>query len=290
MPFTMKKHNVLAALICFSMALSSASAERPLEEVRFSVWGANIHTRFLSNGTATVSIPVPGAPSGEESRWRTIEGSQIEPGKLGEVYLVPTGLLSTSFILVDDRQGSKLAKWVDGNLTRLNLRRLSLDSQIEAIYRFLGTELRPLRNDFVPGQELDLRSAAMTNSEEFKAQLFKRPVGATPIPLGFTIKPFPVEHYIKLGEGNCIVRSILTSLFLKRLNVNHIVVQGQTLGSGHTWIQLKHKPSEKGPLDERLVDPTFMWHGAMRPDKYGWYFIDQTTVIPYTAFYYLRRK
>jgi hypothetical protein len=89
-------------------------------------------------------------------------------------------------------------------------------------------------------------------------EVINEPVGHFPLSTQLSKKVVKLESFLSSRQGNCVPKTILTSLILRRLGIKHAIRAGATELSGHLWIELD---------DGRILDPT--WQVIERPHFNG---------------------
>ena len=235
----------------------------------------------INEGYNRIVSPVPGPTESQSSSWTHLIENPIKVARLGTQFVVPSGTVTSGFYYVDTRPGSFLDRWIKASIQNNALNNMNLKQQIKMIFELLSQAMKPLPNDFVPYPELVELNQKFLDSQAWKNEGRKLSPGSTPLPVGFQVPSFPLERFLEIKSGNCLVRALLAALIFRALGHPVRVVQGQTEISGHSWLELG---------DNLVIDPTFQWAG---PKNFqgawnGWYFIDRTAVSPYRSYIYLR--
>ena len=199
---------------------------------------AGVETVHRDSGTAvTIYLPMPEAGGQIED----LNGFQFGE-ELPTKFVISDGTISSAFISVDDSPGSALNTAVNQLTTEVRSLARNTDS-IEVLRTFISSKLADAPEDWHPG----ISGPQLPQPPEF-ASAANMPVGAYPLATNILQPTMPVEDFLSYGQGNCVPRTILTTLIMKRLGLSRRLRAGATQTSGHMWLELP---------DGRHLDPTW---------------------------------
>ena len=241
--------HLVSGLICAALGLFSACAAdrapvrpaaviatEPAASTTTDSWQVGVETIDRSTGIAvTIFLPMP-QPGSDILNVNTMRYDQSFPTH----FIYSDGSLLSPFIRIDDREETPLHQILDRFASEVRDRALKNNlSLVEVLRTFIGRKIRPV--------ELSPKQFINSAPPEF-SQAARLPAGHYPLATRLENKVISLEDYLEIGHGNCVQKTLFTTLIARRLGIPHRMRAGASKSTGHVWIEL---------ADGRILDPTW---------------------------------
>jgi hypothetical protein len=212
----------------------------------------------------TVFVPYPFSNTQKILDLNSFNTEQTFPTQ----FFISDGSLLKAFISVDQSIGSNLNRCIEELVTHVKRVGPNKENQIRFLKSSIAKYLAPLGDDEL--QPWDPVKVPKIPNEFFEAGFYEP--GHFPLKTELRQNIIPLEAFLFTQKGNCLPKSLVTSLVLSKLNIPHMVRTGSSNESGHVWIEL---------ADGRHLDPTWqlLEYPSYSDVPYGWFKIGITPMF-----------